>query len=130
MTAAPAVSGATAMEKPFVGLIPYRQEDAAKFFGRDAERTTLISNLKASRLTVLYAQSGVGKSSLLRAGVAARLAQLARRSPDHRSSARYIPVVFSSWQDEPTDELIAEIQRAVIPFLPSLPARPPTQGSS
>ena len=50
------------------------------FFGRDSERTVLISNLRASRLTLLYAQSGAGKSSLLRAGVAARLAELAQRS--------------------------------------------------
>jgi WD40 repeat protein len=78
----------------------------------------LISNLRASRLTLLYAQSGAGKSSVLRAGAAAKLAELARRSVEQRGFARYIPVVFSSWRDEPTGELIAEIEKAIAPFLP------------
>jgi hypothetical protein len=86
------------------------------FFGRDAERTVLISNLRASRLTLLYAQSGTGKSSLLRAGVASRLRELARRSLEQRGSARHIPVVFSSWRDDPTVELIREIQETITPF--------------
>jgi sugar lactone lactonase YvrE len=108
---------------PYIGLAYYTQNEAAIFFGRDAERTVLISNLRASRLTLLYAQSGTGKSSLLRAGVAARLGELARRGLEQRGTAGNIPVVFSSWRDEPTDELIAEIQRSIIPFLPeaSLP---------
>jgi WD40 repeat protein len=123
VTAVAAPSEAAALDSPYVGLTFYTQENAAMFFGRDAERTVLISNLRASRLTLLYGQSGAGKSSVLRAGVAARLAELAQRSFAQRGFARYIPVVFSTWLDEPTDELIAEIQQAIIPFLPpdSLP---------
>ena len=86
------------------------------FFGRDAEQTALIGNLRASRLTLLYAQSGTGKSSLLRAGVASTLRESARRSLEQRGSARYIPVVFSSWRDDPTVELIREIQETISPF--------------
>ena len=58
---------------PYVGLDCFHEEDAALFFGREAERTRIIGNLRASRLTLLHAESGVGKSSLLRAGVSARL---------------------------------------------------------
>ena len=95
------------------------------FFGRDAERTVLISNLRASRLTLLYAQSGTGKSSLLRAGVASTLEELAQRSLVQWGTARYIPVVFSSWRDDPTVELIQEIQKTIIPFATGgLPAEP------
>lgn len=59
---------------PYVGLAPFGEGDADRFFGRDAERKRIIANLQASRFTLLYARSGVGKSSLLRAGVVARLA--------------------------------------------------------
>jgi len=86
------------------------------FFGRDTERTVLISNLRASRLTLLYAQSGTGKSSLLRAGVASRLRELAQHNIEQRGIARYIPVVFSSWRDDPNVELIQEIQKTITPF--------------
>ena len=39
------------------------------FFGREREIEVIAANLVASRLTVLYGPSGVGKTSLLRAGV-------------------------------------------------------------
>jgi hypothetical protein len=124
-----AAGDAAAFASPYIGLNFYTQDKAAIFFGRDVERTVLISNLRASRLTLLYARSGTGKSSVLRAGVASRLEELAQRNLEQRGSARNIPVVFSSWQDEPTDELIAEIQKTIIPFLPeaSPPELPPGQ---
>ena len=118
MTTVDTVRDPASLTSPFVGLTSYAQENAPFFFGRDAEQRVLISNLRASRLTLLYAQSGAGKSSVLRAGAAAKLAELARRSVEQRGFARYIPVVFSSWRDEPTGELIAEIEKAIAPFLP------------
>jgi hypothetical protein len=123
MSAIDATRDAALPDSPYIGLNFYTQDNAAIFFGRDVERTVLISNLRASRLTLLYARSGTGKSSVLRAGVASRLEELARRSLEQRGTARNIPVVFSSWQDEPTDGLIAEIQKTITPFLPE--ASPP-----
>jgi CHASE2 domain-containing sensor protein len=102
---------------PYVGLDYFVEDDAGLFFGRDGERKRIIGNLRASRLTLLYAESGVGKTSLLRAGVSARIRQLAARSIADRGSARYVPVVFSSWRDDPTPGLIAAIEAAVRPLL-------------
>ncbi len=60
---------------PFKGLAPFGDSDldALFFFGRARETEVIAANLQASRLTVLYGPSGVGKSSVLRAGVAQRL---------------------------------------------------------
>jgi WD40 repeat protein len=121
VSAVDTVQDVSVPESPYVGLTFYTQQDAAMFFGRESEQTVLISNLRASRLTLLYAQSGAGKSSLLRAGVASRLAELARRSFSQRGTARNIPVVFSSWRDDPAVELIGEIQEAIVPFLRAVP---------
>jgi WD40 repeat protein len=111
---------------PYQGLDYYTEDDAEWFFGRRSERNRIISNLRTSRLTVLYAESGVGKSSLLRAGAVARLRELARDDIERRGSARFVPVVFRDWQDEPSDYLIAEIERQVAPFVASVtaPTRP------
>jgi CHASE2 domain-containing sensor protein len=102
---------------PYVGLDYFLEEDAGLFFGREAERKRIIGNLRASRLTLLYAESGVGKSSLLRAGVSARL----RRSAAHRSaasgSARFFPVVFSAWRGDSTKDLIAALEGAARPLV-------------
>ena len=102
---------------PYVGLDYFGEEDAGLFFGRDAERKRILGNLRASRLTLLYAESGVGKSSLLRAGVSARLRQLAARNVAERGSARYVPVVFSAWQGDAKAELIAALEAATRPLL-------------
>jgi WD40 repeat protein len=108
---------APALAGPYIGLKPYTQENAAVFFGRDREQTVLITNLRSARLTLLYAPSGAGKSSLLRAGVAVKLTELAQRDFDQRGTARNIPVVFSSWRDDPAVGLIGGIQKAITPFL-------------
>ena len=56
---------------PFKGLAAFEDSelDALFFFGRERERQVLLANLLAARLTVLYGESGVGKSSLLGAAV-------------------------------------------------------------
>lgn len=107
-----------ATSSPYVGLTHFTEGEADLFFGREAERKRIIGNLRASRLTLLYAESGVGKSSLLRAGVAARLRELAARGSGDRGPLRYVPVVFSSWRDDPVEALIGEIESAVRPAVP------------
>ncbi len=54
---------------PYKGLQPYTEEDRDYFFGRERDQEIIASNLFAASLTVLYGASGVGKSSVLRAGV-------------------------------------------------------------
>ncbi len=54
---------------PYVGLEPYAEADAPFFFGRERERRIITANLRSTRLTLLYGASGVGKSSVLAAGV-------------------------------------------------------------
>ena len=66
---------ATLPASPYKGLAPFDQThlDALFFFGREQDVEIVCANVLASRLTVLYGPSGVGKSSLLAAAVARRL---------------------------------------------------------
>ena len=93
------------VSSPYRGLAPFGDSDldALLFFGRERDREIVVANLIASRLTVLYGPSGVGKSSLLHAGVARALREL----PEHP-----LVVVFSSWGDDPAAELAGEIASA------------------
>src|SRR5262249_27520706 len=87
---------------PYVGLVPYGEEDAAFFFGRDEEKQIVTGNLRASRLTILYGASGVGKSSLLQAGVIHDLRRQVlanERGSDGR--APFAICSFSAWRDDP-----------------------------
>ena len=49
------------MDSPYKGLVPYAEEDFEYFFGRETEQRIISANLRASRLTLLYGESGVGK---------------------------------------------------------------------
>jgi hypothetical protein len=54
---------------PYVGPRPFERDDLEIFFGRVAEIRMLTSLVLASRVVLLYALSGAGKTSLLNAGL-------------------------------------------------------------
>jgi hypothetical protein len=89
-------------QSPYQGLNPYREEDADFFFGRERETRLVIANLFASPLTLLYGSSGVGKSSLLEAGVVRSL----------RQRHDLLVVSFRDWQSNPINGLKASIADA------------------
>jgi WD40 repeat protein len=101
---------------PYVGLGNFTERQSAFFFGREADIKRIIGNLRVARLTLLYAESGVGKSSVLRAGVAARLDELAT-APGSSARPSDLPVIFSSWTSDPLPALIDAIGRAIEPFV-------------
>jgi WD40 repeat protein len=89
---------------PYKGLSAFADSavDALLFFGRGREQQTIIANVLASKLTVFYGPSGVGKSSLLSAGVAQRL----------RATKAGAVVVHDAWTDDPESGVIASIRGA------------------
>jgi WD40 repeat protein len=116
-------------DSPYFGLDYFDEKFGGWFFGREAESGKIITNLRAARLTLLHAESGVGKSSLLRAGAAWRMRKLADDSLARRGSVRSVPVVFSSWKDDPLKDLSVMIRAAIAPYLagrpePDLPSGP------
>lgn len=61
--------GSALEPNPFLGPRSFEQSDDYRFFGRDRETRDLRSLWLANRLVVVFGYSGVGKSSLLQAGI-------------------------------------------------------------
>ena len=103
-------------ESPYKGLVPFDDSelDARLFFGRERETELVAANLMASRLTVLYGPSGVGKSSLLRAGVVRRLRALVGAGAAEGDAAA---VIVDRWRDDPVGSVAGAVG-----------ARPPDPG--
>jgi WD40 repeat protein len=98
---------------PYQGLAPYAEEDAPFFFGRDGERDIIIANLLAYRLTVVYGTSGVGKTSVLRAGVAHQLQASAKGQLAQGDTHALLVAVFDAWRDDPIAGIEAAVRLAV-----------------
>jgi WD40 repeat protein len=99
------MSQTQAPSSPYKGLSAFEDSelDALLFFGREREKEIVVANLIASRLTVLYGPSGVGKSSLLRASVARSLRELPEEP---------LVVVFSRWSENPEAALAEAVAEA------------------
>jgi WD40 repeat protein len=93
--------------------VPYSKDDSEFFFGRDTERQLISANLLSSRLTVLYGVSGVGKSSVLRAGVVHDLLQRSREDMAATGAPEFVVVEFGSWHDDPIAGLANAIRESV-----------------
>lgn len=110
------------MLMPYKGLLPYDKEDASIFFGRKVLTEVIADNLMTSRLTIVYGESGVGKSSVLRAGVAPYI-QKESQKDIQSSTPEFLIVVFPplqgqwTWRDDPIvgiqKQVEAEIQKVV-----------------
>ncbi|MBL8620969.1 MAG: SUMF1/EgtB/PvdO family nonheme iron enzyme [Myxococcales bacterium] len=68
---ATASDGATParVDNPYRGLAAFGAEDRALFFGRGADVGAIVDRLRSEQAVVVVGDSGVGKSSLVRAGV-------------------------------------------------------------
>jgi serine/threonine protein kinase/formylglycine-generating enzyme required for sulfatase activity len=66
---APKVDPLCAAEGPYRGLLPFDARHSALFFGRSAEARALHERLCTDAFVVVTGDSGIGKSSLCRAGI-------------------------------------------------------------
>jgi len=60
-------------QHPWLGLASFTEETRAFFHGREEEVAELSRRVQRKLLTVLFGQSGLGKTSILRAGIVPRL---------------------------------------------------------
>jgi tetratricopeptide (TPR) repeat protein len=110
---------------PYKGLTPYAEEDAHFFFGRQREQEIIAANLQAARLTILFGESGAGKSSVLRAGVMHDLRQLAGENPDESGAPGLAVAIFSDWRDDPLEGLKTAAREALKQAFSGLPVELP-----
>lgn len=90
---------------PYPGLRPYHEDEQGKFFGRDVDAEILLDKVLTNRLTLLFAASGVGKSSLLQAAIIPRL-----KSP----TGENLEVVYHiDWVSEPVSSVRAAVLQAL-----------------
>ena len=76
----------------YPGSMPFTLEHEGLFFGRDKDIHNLTTLINVEKISVLYGKSGLGKSSLLNAGVLPGLQK--------KNNTLIIPVRFSNYNED------------------------------
>jgi hypothetical protein len=87
----------SAPKSPFVGLAAFTPRMSAYFTGRERFALTLAGAVLRSRITVLYGQSGSGKSSVLGAALPQVLQATLRRAVEATQRAPFRLLNFKRW---------------------------------
>jgi len=77
------------LKNPFIGMRPYDESEKNIFFGRKKQTDSLLTSIDLNGACLLYAKTGVGKSSLLRAGLIPRL----------KENINVFPILINNWHD-------------------------------
>lgn len=102
-------------DRPYAGLFSFGEEDKEYFFGRNREIEHLSELILNHILTIVFGQSGVGKTSLLQAGLIPRI----------RKSQCYFPIYlrvnFDTPEHPPLEQVKGEIEAAIKTVDPEAP---------
>lgn len=90
---------------PWLGLASFTEETRAFFFGREEEVAELARRVQRKLLTILFGKSGLGKTSILRAGLVPRLRE-------HGFCPVYVRIDYSRDTPEPAEQIKEAIRRA------------------
>lgn len=95
----------TEAQRRYPGLEPFSSDQKDLFFGRQADVTKLLEMVSTRQQVLLYAKSGLGKSSLINAGLIPRLGE----NPE----ARIIPVRIGTWVSEQSPSPLTSVHAAL-----------------
>jgi len=90
---------------PWLGLASFTEETRGYFYGREDEVAELARRVQRKLLTVLFGQSGLGKTSILRAGLVPRL-----RSQGY--CPVYVRIDYGKDSPEPAEQIKQAISRS------------------
>lgn len=100
-----AAQNAADREHPWLGLDSFTEQSSAFFYGREDEVAELARRVQRKLLTVLFGQSGLGKTSILRAGIVPRL------RPEGYCPV-YVRISYAPESPSPSEQIKEAILRA------------------
>ena len=95
------------IERVFVGMDYFTEQDASRFKGRDLDTRTLLQRVMGVPLTLLVGDSGIGKTSLIQAGLFPQLHQAQWRT------------AYTRPFDDPDRFVVSDLWRDVLKEPPS-----------
>jgi hypothetical protein len=94
---------------PYKFLDYFEPRDREIFFGREGDIQRFLVYIRAENLIVLYGESGVGKTSLIRAGLIPKLID-----------SGFIPVYTRSFKEKPSDSIKRDTAQVISCIAPKV----------
>ena len=94
-------------QHPWLGLDSFTEETRAYFYGREDEVAELARRVQRKLLTILFGQSGLGKTSILRAGIVPRLRPMGY-------CPVYVRIDYAPNTPSPSEQIKGAIYRATL----------------
>jgi Leucine-rich repeat (LRR) protein len=94
----------------YPGIYSFSQAQSDIFFGREQDSESLKTLIETEQQILLYSKSGLGKSSLINAGLLPRL-------PD---TYRFVEIRFKAYRDENSPSPVAKAREETLRQLPEL----------
>jgi len=98
----------TELKYRYPGIKPFTTEEQKLFFGRDKEIQNVLELIDLEKILVLYSKSGIGKSSLLNAGI---IPQFEKNYKHYKYVNIRFGAFFENNQQSPIQKLIDIIQK-------------------
>jgi sugar lactone lactonase YvrE len=102
-------------QHPYPGLYSFQETDSKFFYGRKKETQDLLKLIENNTLTIIFGKSGVGKTSLLRAGLMPKLRE-------RYYLPIYLRIDFGNEKKTPIAQTRETIQSKIKELDPSAPA--------
>ncbi|MEM9919036.1 MAG: hypothetical protein AAF990_13125 [Bacteroidota bacterium] len=90
----------------YPGIFPFASSQSHLFFGRDKDILNVYRLISREPLTVIYGKSGLGKSSLINAGLIPKIAEDKTHQP--------FIIRFGAWTEDKTETLLSTIKNLLV----------------
>ncbi|WP_295795046.1 hypothetical protein [Mucilaginibacter sp.] len=94
---------AESAQNKFIGARSYEEKDKDIFFGRDNEANDLFQLVNINTFTLLYGKSGLGKTSVLQAGLFPKL-----------RNGNYVPIYIRPNYRDPVNDFVKDVERIIM----------------
>lgn len=81
----------------YPGITPFSEKDQGVFFGRDADIERLYNSILLNQCTVIAGKSGIGKTSLIYAGLKPRIEKKINNTDQDERYFTILPVRVGVW---------------------------------
>jgi len=98
----------------YPGIMPFSEKDHGVFFGRDNDIERLYHSILLNQCTVIIGKSGIGKTSLIYAGLKPRIEKTVNESKGDNRHFTILPIRVGVWTESEEQRLIDKVKQFIV----------------